>query len=45
MSHYDLKEKHKKTLHINNGFTKSFNLSTNSVNDYDTDIFHPFKIK
>ena len=45
MSHYDLKEEDKKTLHINNGFTKSFNLSTNSVNNYDTEIFHPFKIK
>lgn len=43
MSSYDLEKEDIKTLKINSGSTKSFNLTTNSIHNYDTNIFHPFK--
>lgn len=45
MKHSNLIKKHTETLHINDGFTKCFDLSDNDINNYNTEIFHPFKIK
>lgn len=44
MKHSNLIKTHTKTLHINNGSTKCFDLSDNNINNYNTEIFHPFKI-
>ena len=45
LSFFKLKDEHKKTLLINGGNTKFFNISDNNVNNINSEIFHPFKIK